>query len=79
MSVDVNEGQSQTQFAVAKSARVTPLSNLGREAEVLSRVLKITQRGMVKRRRSYGSISEAVIVSLTLSHTLQRFDPFSKD
>ena len=37
------------------------------EAEVLSWVLKITQHGMVKRRKSYGSIWQPVFVSVCLS------------
>ena len=62
-SVSGTEGQSQSQFAVSKSGllRAAALSGLrssnsGRDAEeVLSGVLKITQRATVKI-RSYRSI-----------------------
>ena len=41
---------------------------LGREAEeVLSGALKITQHGMIKRRRSYGSMWQSPFISLSLS------------
>ena len=43
--------------AILQSLRASAgLSSPGREAEVLSGVWKITQRAMIKRRRSYGKI-----------------------
>ena len=42
--------------------------------EVLSGASKITQRGMVKRRRSYGSIWQSVFASMSLSLTHRNFD-----
>ena len=50
-SVGVSEGQSQSQLAVTEPIPGLKLSNPGREAEVLSGILKITQHAMFMRRR----------------------------
>ncbi len=53
-------------------------SSPGREAEkVLSGILKITHRSMVKR-RSYGSIQQTVVSSARLSHIPQKLQPLSR-
>ena len=55
-SVGVSENRVKASLQSLKASR---LSNPGREAEVQSGVLKITQRTMVQR-RSYGSIEQSV-------------------
>ena len=87
-SVGISKGMSQTQLAVTESSPFgaavhswLPVEYPSRVAEDMpSGAMKITQRGMIKTRKSYGSILQSVFVSMcpSVSLTQQGFDPFQR-
>ena len=84
MPVAVGVGGIEGQLAVSESAPLRAaaisgfwLSNAGRDAEeMLSEILKIMPRAMVK--RSYRSICLSLSLSPSVSHTPQKFQPLSR-